>query len=136
MKNTDWRIACWGLNNENERLIEFYKLGDDGHRFPERDFENIRFFLVSFGRTNAENEDQLRKEFYKNDDRFPILHMCLNDFELKHLLNNFSISKRGNLAIIDMEKVSQNFDNFKKYVSDPSRRRNDFRNKWGFNKFW
>jgi hypothetical protein len=143
VNNSDWHLRCWGLSDENEKVIEFYKLNENGWRFDYGSDEKLRVFLKHFGRTNAEDEDQLIKELSQNDDRFPLLYMKINDGELRHLLNNYSIARLGDLAIIDRKKISDNWQDFRKNISEPSERRHekqssdeDFRNKWGFKKFW
>lgn len=142
-KSTDWNLRCWGLRDENERVIEFYRPDDNEYLLDYGSYEKLRVFLQHFGRTNSKDKDDLRKELSGNIDSFPLIYMKLNDTELRHLLRHYAIAHLGNLAIIDRKKISDNWPEFRKNISEPSERRyekegldQDFQKKWGFKKFW
>jgi hypothetical protein len=100
----DWYLNCWGLDDDNECVIEFYKLDESGYRFDYNNLEKVRVFLLNFNKSNAKNEKELSVQLNNNDDRFPLLNMNLSTRELRYMLDNYSTARLGDLAIINRKK--------------------------------
>ena len=125
MKNSEWNVKWWGLNDENEVLVEFYKLQPDGYRFRYDQHEKILIFLKHFNRTNAKDAKELHDELSKNDDRFPLLYKDLSDNELRHLINKYSIECVDNLIIVDRLKIKNEWLDFSHKIRLPQQERNN-----------